>query len=387
MNRCRKPRLIPTTDRDPAGTIILVNQLRTGGSRGAPQRRAQIIGTGLIGGSVGLALRQRGWHVTGSDIAAGHSQRALELGVIDEIGLDSEAEFALVAVPAAALVEQVALALRATKGLVTDTGSVKTSVARAINDPRFVPGHPMAGSEQDGVNGADPAIFQGSVWALTPTEDTDDDALHALQAVLASFGSDVITMNPERHDSLVAVVSHVPHLTAASLMCLADDRSELEAPLLRLAAGGFRDMTRIAAGHPGIWLDICDENRDVIVSVLDEMTTRLQDMRNVVAAGDRQRLGDILTQARRARTNLPARYVRPDELIEVRVPIPDRKGQIAAITMCAADNDVNVTDIEVAHSPEGERGVLVMLVPIGDADRLVTALSALDYYPTTRKLA
>jgi prephenate dehydrogenase len=362
-----------------------VNQ--SSAKRDASPRRAQIIGTGLIGGSVGLALRQRGWHVSGTDISVSHAERALDLGVIDEVGLDAGAELTLVAVPAAALIEQVNRALAETKGLVTDTGSVKTMVARHISDPRFVPGHPMAGSEQDGVDGADPAIFQGAVWVLTPTEDTDDAALHSLQAILASFGSDVVTMKPERHDSLVAVVSHVPHLTAASLMCLADDRAEQDAPLLRLAAGGFRDMTRIAAGHPAIWLDICDENRDMIVSVLDELTERLQRMRGLVAGGDRQQLADVLGQARRARTNLPARYVRPDELIEVRVPIPDSKGQIAAITMCAADNDVNVTDIEVAHSPEGERGILVMLVPIADSDRLVTALAAADYHPTTRKLA
>lgn len=359
------------------------------GGAGVP-RRAQVVGTGLIGGSIAAALRKSGWHVTGRDAVAAHAQRALELGCLDATGTDPEASFCVVAVPAAFLAEQVAQALadsEAAGAVVTDTGSVKGPVASAIADPRYVPGHPMAGSEQEGVQGANPHMFAGAVWALTPTESTDDEALRACQRILGGFGSDVVTMTPERHDALVAVVSHVPHLAAASLMCLADDRALDDAPLLRLAAGGFRDMTRIAAGHPGIWLDICGENREAIVSVLDELSGRLAQVREVVARADREGLSDMLTQARRARTNLPSRYVRPQELLEVRVPIPDSKGQIAAITMLAADCDVNVADIEVAHSPEGVEGVLVLVVARTEAQRFLAALAGQGYHPTTRDLA
>ncbi len=362
----------------------------TGSRAGITPGRAQVVGTGLIGGSVAAALRKSGWYVTGRDSVDDHAQRALERGCLDAVGTDPQATFCVVAVPAAGLSDQVALALAdtATTGaVVTDTGSVKTPVARAITNPRYVPGHPMAGSEQDGIDGANPDMFAGAVWALTPHAATDDDCLRSCQAVLTSFGSDVVTMTPERHDALVAVVSHVPHLAAASLMCLADDRALDDAPLLRLAAGGFRDMTRIAAGHPGIWLDICSENRDAIVSVLDELTERLSRMRDVVADTDRESLRAVLTQARRARTNLPSRYVRPQELLEVRVPIPDRKGQIAAITMLAADCDVNVADIEVAHSPEGAEGVLVLVVARTEAQRFLAALAGQGYHPTTRDLA
>ena len=353
-------------------------------------QRAQVVGTGLIGGSVAAALRKSGWHVTGRDEVVAHAQRALELGCLDAVGTDHEASFWVVAVPAARLTAEVqrALATSAAAGaVVTDTGSVKTAVSGSVSDPRFVPGHPMAGSEQEGVDGANPDMFVGAVWALTPTDDTDDHALRTCQRVLAAFGSDVVTMTPQRHDALVAVVSHVPHLTAASLMCLADDRALDDAPLLRLAAGGFRDMTRIAAGHPDIWLDICGENRDAIVAVLDELAERMAQVRDVVATADRDGLRDVLTQARRARTNLPSRYVRPHELLEVRVPIPDRKGQIAAITMLAADCDVNVADIEVAHSPEGSEGVLVLVVARTEAQRFLAALAGQGYHPTTRDLA
>ena len=350
-------------------------------------RRGQIVGTGLIGGSVALALRGAGWHVTGTDIDAQTAERAKKLGVIDATGIDQEAELTFVAVPAGSLEVEIEKALRETKGMVTDTGSVKTGVARNINDPRFVPGHPMAGSEQDGIEGADERIFDGAVWVLTPTEGTEDLGLRELQTVLSSMGCDVVTMTPERHDALVAIVSHVPHLTAASLMCLADDRALDDAPLLRLAAGGFRDMTRIAAGHPDIWLDICEENRDAIVTVLDEFADRISHIRDVVAESDRDGLTDLLSQARRARTNLPSRYVRPQDLLEIRIPIPDRKGQIANITMLAADCDVNVADIEVAHSTEGAQGVLVLVIARAEVQRFLAVLAGQGYKPTTRELA
>ena len=350
-------------------------------------RRGQIVGTGLIGGSVALALRSAGWHVTGTDIDAQTAERAKKLGVIDATGIDQEAELTFVAVPASSLEVEIEKALRETKGMVTDTGSGKTGVARSINDPRFVPGHPMAGSEQDGIEGADERIFDGAVWVLTPTEGTEDLGLRELQTVLSSMGCDVVTMTPERHDALVAIVSHVPHLTAASLMCLADDRALDDAPLLRLAAGGFRDMTRIAAGHPDIWLDICEENRDAIVTVLDEFADRISHIRDVVAESDRDGLTDLLSQARRARTNLPSRYVRPQDLLEIRIPIPDRKGQIANITMLAADCDVNVADIEVAHSTEGAQGVLVLVIARAEVQRFLAVLAGQGYKPTTRELA
>ena len=350
-------------------------------------RRAQIVGTGLIGGSIALALRARGWHVTGRDIDTERADRALELDVLDAVGSDAEAELAFVAVPASALEVEIRNTLRETKGVVTDTGSVKTTVARGVDDPRFIPGHPMAGSEQEGIDGANQEIFDGAVWVLTPTPASDDLGLRDLQTTLASIGCDVVTMAPERHDALVAIVSHVPHLTAASLMCLADDRALDDAPLLRLAAGGFRDMTRIAAGHPEIWLDICEENRDAIVSVLDEFSDRISNVREIVAHSDRAGLTDLLSQARKARTTLPSRYVRPQELVEVRIPIPDQKGQIANITMLAADCEVNVADIGVAHSPEGTQGVLVLVVAQAEVQRVLAVLAGQGYRPTTRELA
>ncbi|HEX9969893.1 MAG TPA: prephenate dehydrogenase/arogenate dehydrogenase family protein, partial [Acidimicrobiales bacterium] len=265
--------------------------------------RAVVVGTGLIGGSIGMALRARGWHVTGRDHDDARAARALELGALDAVGDDPDAELVFVATPVSAVADLVAEAV-ATGAVVTDVGSVKAPLAAAVRHPRYIGGHPMAGSEQEGVDGADGSLFEGATWVLTPTETTDPAAYARLQSVVSSLGADVVALPPDRHDELVAVVSHVPHLTAAALMCLAAAGAEEHAALLRLAAGGFRDMTRIAAGHPGIWPDICAENRDAIVDVLDRLVAALGDMRRVVADADRAGLLSLLETARAARSNL-----------------------------------------------------------------------------------
>ena len=348
--------------------------------------RANIIGTGLIGGSIGLALRRAGWHVTGSDADPSRPARAMELGALDAAGFDADAAITFVAVPVQSIPDLARRALTETKGFVTDVGSVKGSVVDAVDDARFVGGHPMAGSEQDGLEGADADVFEGAVWVLTPTATTSDEAFAAVRAAITSMGADVVALSPERHDALVAVVSHVPHLTAATLMHLADERAEEHRALLRLAAGGFRDMTRIAAGHPGIWPDICAENRVAIVDMLDRLIAGLTDMRDVVDKGDREGLLGVLERAHTARRNLPARITHPDEVTELRIPVPDRAGVLADVTTLAAELDVSIADLEIAHSSEGDRGVLIILVPSDRAERLHGGLLARGYRPALRTL-
>ena len=139
-------------------------------------RRAMVIGTGLIGGSVGLALREQGWHVSGVDRDTEVAARAVELGAADVLGEDPEAELTVVATPVGASPAAVQRALDITEGVVTDVGSVKGTVADAVTDGRFVPGHPMAGSEQDGIEGAGAGLFDGATWVLCPSQTTDDSA-------------------------------------------------------------------------------------------------------------------------------------------------------------------------------------------------------------------
>jgi prephenate dehydrogenase len=351
-----------------------------------PTRRANVIGLGLIGGSVAKALSARGWVVSGNDNDPARAEKARHLGIIATVGIDPQAEITFVAVPVLAGPAAVTAALAATTGVVTDVASVKAGVARAVVDARFVPGHPMAGSEQDGLDGADADLFEGAVWVLTPTDATVDDSFSLVAQIVASLGAEVVALSPERHDALVAVVSHVPHLASATLMNLADERAEEHAALLRLAAGGFRDMTRIAAGHPAIWLDICAENKVAIVEALDDLLRGLRAMRDTVANDRRDELNTVLHAARKARTNLPARAGNPAEMAEVRVPIPDRPGAAAEVFTLAAELGVNISDFEVYHSAEGTRGVLIAIIDATMSDLFRGGLLARGYRPSVRRL-
>lgn len=344
-------------------------------------------GLGLIGGSIARALGERGWHVAGDDERADRREQALELGIVHAVGLDPEAEITFVATPVLTLVDQVQRALKETNGLVTDVGSVKGAVTAAIDDRRFVGGHPMAGSELEGLSGADGNMFQGAVWVLTPTATTPDATFATVAAVVAELGADVVALPADRHDQVVAVISHVPHLTAATLMGLASDRAEEHAALLRLAAGGFRDMTRIASGQPNIWLDICAENREAILSALDGLIGGLSEMRAVVDGDDRAELHRLLSKAREARANLPVRGTHPEELAEMRIPILDRTGSAAEVFTLAAELGVNISSFEVVHSVEGNRGVAVVLVDAAMAELYRGGLMARGYRPAVQRLS
>jgi prephenate dehydrogenase len=334
---------------------------------------------GLVGGSIGMRLRQAGWHVTGRDLDDDRAKRALELGALDAVGDDRAATVTFIATPVRTIAEEARRALAAGPGLVTDVGA---SIVEAVADPRFVGGHPMAGSEQEGIEGATADLFEGATWVLTPTAGTDAGAYAQVRQIIGTLGAEVVALPPDRHDVLVAIVSHVPHLTAATLMRLADVRSEEHRALLRLAAGGFRDMTRIAAGHPGIWPDICGDNQAAIVDVLDELTAALGRMREIVAAGDRSGLLDALERARAARVNLPPRLRTAEDLRELRVPVPDRPGVLADVTTLATDLDVNIVDLEIAHSTEGAQGVLILLVEASAVEVLRGGLVARSYRPS-----
>jgi prephenate dehydrogenase len=193
----------------------------------------------------------------------------------------------------------------------------------------------------------------------------------------------VVALAPAQHDALVAVVSHVPHLAAATLMDLAAGLGEEHAALLQLAAGGFRDMTRIAAGEPSIWPDICEDNADAIVETLDLLITALSAMRRRVDEHDHESLLAVLNRAAEARRALVDHTPRPEGLVEVRIPVPDRTGVLADITTLAAELGVNIFDLEIAHSVEGDRGVLVLVVDALAAPTLLSTLPARGYRATS----
>jgi prephenate dehydrogenase len=356
--------------------------------------RVAVVGTGLIGGSVGLALSARGFEVVGFDRDEARLARAKQLGAISEIAVTLVdavvgADLVVVAVPVGGVADAVIEALDAGAAVVTDVGSVKAPVVTAVErarpeaSARFVGGHPMAGSEQEGVDGADATLFVGSTWALTPSANTDERAYSHVLRVVRDLGADVVTVTPDHHDELVALVSHVPQLAASTLMDIAAANEEDRPTMLRLAAGGFRDMTRIASGHPGIWPDILATNRDAVLSALDTYVAALLHAREIVSSGSREDLLALLERARSARRNLPIGVSTATDFVELRVPVPDRPGVIAEVTTLAGRLGVNVIDVEIAHSPEGGRGVMVLLVAAVDADAYERGLHDLGY-PVSR---
>ncbi len=359
-------------------------------TRSGAAGRAEVVGLGLIGSSVALALRASGWHVSGRDLDDARVRRALELGVVDRSATGPEASLVFVATPVAEIAGVARGVLEARAGdaglVVTDVGGVKSGVVAAIDDPRFVGGHPMAGSEQEGPDGADPDLFAGATWVLTPTKSTDPGAFQRVRTVISSFGADVVELEPARHDALVAIVSHLPHLAAANLMSLAADASAEHAVLLRLAAGGFRDMTRIAAGDPRIWPDIFRDNAPAVLDALDDLRARLDEARRILVEQDRGALVSLLERARVARRNLPPRVPRPESVVECRLPVPDRPGVLAEVTTVLGALGANIRDLEIAHSAEGERGVLVLVIDADAADVVRSALVERGYRPSFSRL-
>lgn len=350
-------------------------------------RTAGVIGLGLIGGSVADALTHIGYRVGGVDHDSKTVERAISEGLIAHAGLPADAEMTIVATPVDAIAAGVEHALDSTTGWVTDTGSVKGPIAAAVTDPRFIPSHPMAGSEQSGLRGARAELFRGAAWVICPTPQTSDGAVAAMHEFVVALGADCLTLTPDAHDRMVATVSHVPHLAASALMNVAATRSGEHAAMLRLAAGGFRDMTRIASGSPAIWPPICVQNGPAITEALDDVIARLQHLREAVASGDTDGIEQSLQSARAARASLPTSATLPVGLSEVRVRVKDESGQLAAITGLAAQLSVNIFNMEIAHSAEGPTGVVVLLVASDSAEELRTGLINDGYRPSVRPLS
>lgn len=337
--------------------------------------RATVVGTGLIGGSVGLALRARGWRVSGVDVSPGLVAQAIIAGACDAEGLDPGSDLVVIATPVGTVVEEAHRALEACpRAVVTDVGGVKAAIVEQIDDPRFVGGHPMAGSEELGLAGADAELFEGAAWALCPGPSTADASYATVRQIVASLDAQVLTLSPADHDRGVAVVSHVPHLTAASLVRVTGDHSSDHAALLRLAAGGFGDMTRIAAGSPAIWPGVCDQNRDAIIEVLDQLRDELATIREVVAERDGAELLRILGEAQQVRRNLPTRPSDAGPHSEIRVLVKDQPGALKAVASLATDLDVNLAWATTIDLDGNAGGMFVLRVLSADAERLCQGL-------------
>lgn len=340
-------------------------------------RLAHVVGLGLIGSSLALALREAGWRVTGEDRDDSAQDAARRAGVIDDGALCDEHRLVAVATPAGTvgdLANQVLARWSRDDLIVTDVAGVKTAIVDSVDDPRFLGGHPMAGSELRGLAGARADLFRGCTWVLTPTEATRPATYTELHGVLRELGANVVAVRAEDHDRLVAIASHVPHLLAGALMNEASIVAQQDAVLLQLAAGGFRDMTRVAAGDPTIWPDVLFENRAAITPTLQALESRLASLREAINAQDRAAITQDLVSAATARRQLPGRALHSERLSYLRVAVSDQPGVLATVTRTASELLVNIYDIEIAHGIEGKSGTLLLAVDALQADQLSTVL-------------
>jgi prephenate dehydrogenase len=337
-----------------------------------------VVGVGLIGGSVGLAARERlGATVRGVDPRAGV---ALAHGAVDSAheelaeALDG-ADAAFVAVPLAGLAATVQAVLDAAPQgcVVTDVGSTKRPVVAAIDDARFVGGHPLAGSEAAGVEHARADLFDGATWYLTPTAATQGVLLERLHRLLTGLGARPSAIDAEAHDRVMAAVSHLPHVMANVLVDRAAAALDGERP--PATGPSFRDATRVAGANPELWRAIYAANRDALVAALDEAIGDLRDVRARLSAGED--LGAWQARAAQRRQLLVEAGLTGGELHELRVAVPNRPGVIADLALTLGREGVNIADMALSPSPDNSQGEIALWVPAeraAEAQRLVADL-------------
>ncbi|MBQ9041868.1 MAG: prephenate dehydrogenase/arogenate dehydrogenase family protein [Eggerthellaceae bacterium] len=355
-----------------------------------------IVGMGLIGASIAGAVREA-WpevRLTGIDIDERTRKLAVEKGLVDEAYgdeafahvLEGACDLVILATPVDADEPYLqTIADSGYEGIVTDTASTKERVtamaAATLRYPQnFVPGHPMSGSEVNGIDGARNDLFQGAYWILCPSEDTPPDHIPALHELITGIGARAIIIAPDQHDRAVAVVSHVPHFVASSLVTLAARAADEQQTVMRLAAGGFKDTTRIAAGSPDLWCGIAFDNAEQVKAGLSDMRDILGAFADALEAGDREQLTKLLKDAADVRRSLPAAWVPSSErLLEVRIPISNHPGAVAETTTIASEVGCNIQSIEIDHVTEDRAFLSMILTDEGDIGQLSSKLIGAGY--------
>jgi len=278
-----------------------------------------IVGVGLIGGSLGMAVHRK--RLASSVIGVGRNPaplaKALALGAVDAVTTDFEegvrdADLIVLCTPIPKILSDLERlpALVRPETILTDVGSAKAEIAaagdRAFPGGTFIPGHPMAGSERSGVEAARHDLFMEAVWAFTPTATTDPTALNRVRHLAQEVGARTITLAPDAHDRAVAVTSHLPHVLAYALAALATDQAKRNPQLLDLAAGSFASATRVAASSPEMWLDIVMTNRTAVLESLQAYRADLDAVADALERGDADTLLTLFQRGYTARTGNPA---------------------------------------------------------------------------------
>jgi prephenate dehydrogenase len=350
-------------------------------------KRLGIVGTGLIGASVGLAAKRAGvGHVAGYDFTRETVQVAGVRGAIDEAvespGDLGGADLIVAAVPVTSLQAVLRELLSSDGGAtVTDVGSTKANVADASGNPRFVGGHPVTGSEAHGPAHATVDLFDGATWFLTPSAQTDPERYRLVHGFVSALGATPVAIDPEAHDRLVALTSHLPHALANLLVNQAGGgRVEGHEPLAA-AGGSLRDMTRVAGANPRIWVDIFLENAEALRGALDEHRRRVEQLEAALEARDAGFIARWIGEASANRRRmLEQAFPDPGDLHQLRVHVPDRPGVLAGITQALGAQRINIEDFELHHVSPERGGTLTLLVTgEGEAQRAAELLESQGY--------
>jgi prephenate dehydrogenase len=353
-------------------------------------RRLAIVGTGLIGASVGLAAKRAGvGSVVGYDADGDALGVAVERGAVDEpAGSLAEAaagsELAVVATPVATLPSQAAATVGASDEActVTDVGSTKRAVSAAVAERgRFIGGHPVCGSEARGPRHASADLFEGATWFLTPVAETEPERLRLVHRFVSSLGAVPVAIDAHAHDRLVALTSHLPHALANVLLNHAGSMRVDGHEPLAAAGGSLRDMTRVAGANPRIWVDIFLENADELLAALREHGRRVAELERALEERDAGFLARWIGEAAGNRRRLLAEaYADPVSLQRLRVHVPDRPGVLSGITQALGAEGINIEDFELHHMTPERGGTLELLVAGEErARRAVELLDAQGY--------
>jgi prephenate dehydrogenase len=343
-----------------------------------------VLGTGLIGTSIALALRERGSTVwlTDSDPAAARLAADLGAGELLPDAPNDPADVAVIAVPPAAVAATLAAAqARNLAHSYTDVASVKQLPVAQARDQgcdltRYVPGHPLAGREKHGPAAARADLFLGRTWALCPLPETSQAALQAVTDLVLTCGAVPVRTDPAAHDRWVALISHAPHLVAAAMAARLE---EAPGEALDLAGQGLRDVTRIAAGDTALWTQILSANAAPVAEVLAAVAADLAEAARVLAEddGSDKAVAALLDRGQAGVARIPGKHGgAPREFAVVQVVIPDQPGELARLFDAAGAAGVNIEDVRIEHSPGLPVGVAELSVRPADAGVLLDALEA-----------
>jgi prephenate dehydrogenase len=358
-------------------------------------KRVLVSGTGLIGTSIALALREKGAEVWLSDADPATAKLAADLGagivVPDLRDAKGIADIAVLAMPPAVVGRELAFAQEcAVADVYTDVASVKVLPARQARDlgcdlESYVPAHPLAGREKQGPAAAQADLFLGRTWALCPLPETSPDAVEAVTALAVACGADPVVTDPETHDRWVALVSHAPHLVAVAMAARLAP-SNVPAGALKLAGQGLRDVTRIAAGDSALWTQILSANAGPVAEVVAEVAEDLAAVARLLArfpqgtsAAGAGPVGvtALLDQGRAGAGRIPGKHGgQPRNFTVVQVVLADRPGELARLFNAAGDAGVNIEDIRLEHSPGLPVGVAELSVRPDQAGALLDAMES-----------